>query len=377
MGKTSGNKENFRTITAVGDLLIIDGLARDLLGRNLKEAQEELKGILGESDLILGNLECPITDFDSKLPGELWNFKMDVRLAPLLSIFSGLCLANNHALDYKWEGLKDTMRELNKIGVKFCGAGANIDEAEKPVIFNCDGFTVAMVAFTDRNWYPAGPESAGTYTWQRERSEELIRSLRKKTDFVVAHMHQGYEFINYPGTEELSFARTLINAGVDLVLGHHSHTMMGAARKGPGVVAYGLGNFIFDPEHYPSPDFFPMSRKGVVLRLKVAPHEVLDWSVEPFVADEKGWPRRSSKAQVLEIANHFKKISSILEDEEETVKRFQEQASRNMLPYALRALLVLSKKEGFSAVLIRLIRLRMVDFNVILSFLFKSKRHTP
>ena len=374
MGRTSGNKENFRTITAVGDLLIIDGLAQDLLGRNSEEAQEELKEILGESDLILGNLECPITDFDSKLPGELWNLKMDVRLAPLLSVFSGLCLANNHILDYKWEGLKDTMRELNKIGVKFCGAGANIDEAEKPVIFNCDGFTVAMVAFTDRNWYPAGPESAGSYTWQRERSENLIRSLKEKTDFVVAHMHQGYEFIDYPGPEELSFARTLINAGVDLVLGHHSHTMMGAARKGPGVVVYGLGNFVFDPEHYPSPELFPKSRRGVVLRFKVAPHEVTDWSVEPFMADENGWPRRPPKEQALEISNHFRKISSILEDEVETVNRFKGQASRNMLPYALRALLVLLKKEGFSAVLMRLKRLRMVDFSVILSYLFKSKR---
>lgn len=377
MSGTTERKEKMRTITAVGDILVVDGLARDLLGQKIKELQGELKQFLGESDLVLGNLECPITDFGSKLPGELWNFKMDPALAPLLCVFSGLSLANNHILDYKWEGLKDTMSELNKLGIKFCGAGENIEEAEKPAILDCDGFSVGMLGFTDRNWYPAGSKSAGTYTWQGGRSQALIKSLRKTTDFVIAHMHQGYEFIDYPGPEELFFANELINAGVDLVLGHHSHTIMGIGRKGHSAVIYGLGNFIFDPEHLPSPHFIEMATNRIIVRFKVAPHEIRDWSVEPFIGDQNGWPKRPPEKCAIDILNHFREISSILQDEAETVKRFQQQASRNMLPYALKALATLLQKEGPAAVFDRLIRLRPVDFSVLFSFLRKPGKNNP
>ena len=364
------NQSSKKTIVAVGDIAIFGEFSRYLLGQGICHARSRLEELLAGGDVTVGNLECPITDCEEKRSHQLWNLKMPTKLAPLLTVFNGLSLANNHILDFGATGLFDTIKELDRLGIMHCGAGKDSLDAATPVIINHQDFRIGMTAFTDRNWYPAGKERPGTNIWRGKSSHGLIKKLSETTDFVIVQIHQGYEFIHYPGPEEIEMAEKVIEAGADLVLGHHSHTIMGITRVEKGVIAYGLGNFIFN---HSSKRYAEKVCPRMICRFHVDRHHVLDWQISPVVPDTHGWPVPASESENEEIMHRFTEISTILENKEETIRLFKQEAHQNMLPHAFRALLKLLRKEGLRAVLIRLRRLRRVDFLVVFSPFWKRK----
>jgi len=355
---------------AVGDIIPGGNMIEPLLGRGTEWARADLVKIFKGGDLIIGNLECPITDRKKSRPGQLFSLKMPRTLAPLLTAFDGVSIANNHILDFGLEGLIDTINHLNCIGVKHCGAGYSLSEAMQPVVFDLDGFSVGMISFTDRNWYPSGPTTPGTYTWQDQESSNVITTLSQDADFVIVQIHQGYEFLDYPGPEELAAVQQVIDAGADLVLCHHSHTLMGIARKGRAVVAYGLGNFVCENNMHTK--HLLKVRRRAVFCFQIDKHKVLDWRVVPLVPDEIGWPVLATGEDFLSIHQHIKKISSILDNEVETIRQFRRQAGEIMLPHAFRSLTNLLRKEGLGPVLARFARLRWVDLSVVFHRLYSS-----
>ncbi|OVE79712.1 hypothetical protein BVY01_01685 [bacterium I07] len=356
-----------KTIVAVGDIMP-GGKLSDWLGeKGIKSARNDLSALLGRADLIVGNLECPITNSNIPRSGELFTLKMPAHLSPILSVFDGLSLANNHILDFNEEGLHHTLANLDKNGVETFGAGFNEIEAARPVVFDTQGFLIGMTAFTDRNWFPAGPLSPGTNIWREPESFNQVQDLSRKTDFVVVMIHQGYEYIDYPGPEELSAARRAIEAGADLVLCHHSHTIMGMKSINQAVIAYGLGNFIagFNDLRFPE-----KTNQSLIFRFSISHHKVLNCEVIPVLLDKMGWPGPATGDAAESIHSQFHELSAALNDEQETIRRFKKQAAENMFPYAIHSLMVLYKKEGWSAVYDRLKRLRSVDFSVLVSRLF-------
>lgn len=368
---TSGN----RTVVAVGDVNPCRNLAEALLKENIRKKRTELLKIFDSANLVLGNLEGPITDSDRLNPGQIWNLKMPPVLGSLLSAFDGLSLANNHIFDFGLEGLTDTFDRLNELGIKYCGAGRNSLEAGRPAIFDLNGFHVSMIGITDRNWHPSGPCSPGAHTWRGQKTEDEIGVLAQNSDFVIVQIHQGYEFLNYPGPEELFIARKAIDAGADLVLGHHSHYLMGVIRRRKGAIAYGLGDFLLDKMHIPE-TYREKARQCAVFRFQIAKHEVLAWSITPCITDKYGWPTLADDALASSTREYFENLSRILKDEKETSKRFQHQAGKNMLPYALKLLKQLFCQEGLRAIFIRLSRIRWVDLSVMgscLSHLIRKK----
>ena len=366
---TSGN----RTIIAVGDVNPCRNLAEVLLNENIAKKRSELLKLFDSADLVLGNLEGPITDSDRLNPGQIWNLKVPPVLGNLLSAFDGFSLANNHIFDFGLEGLTDTFDRLNEFGIKYCGAGKTSQEAGRPALFDLNGFQVSMIGITDRNWHPSGLSSPGAYTWRGQKTEDEIGVLAQNSDFVIVQIHQGYEFLNYPGPEELFAARKAIDAGADLVLGHHSHYLMGVIRRGKGAIAYGLGDFLLDKMHIPEPSR-EKARQCAVFRFQIAKHEVLDWNITPCITDKYGWPTLADDALASSTRKYFDKLSRILEDEKETLKRFQHQAGENMLPYAFRLLKHLFSREGLSATFLRLSRIRWVDITVMGNYLSRLVR---
>lgn len=363
-----------KTITAVGDVLAWLKLADEIAKENIEQKRVELSEILKDGDMVVGNLEGPVTDREQSHKNQLWLLKMPALLAPLLSVFSGFSIANNHILDYNLEGLDETIDRLDELGIKHCGAGHNIDEAARPALFDLDGFLVGMTAFTDRNWYPAGPETPGTQVWQGQKSTDAIRCLAQETDFVIVQIHQGYEFIDYLGPEEILAAQRAVDAGADLVLAHHSHSLMGIKRRGDAVIAYGLGNFLFDNSHIPVKYMDRVNRRAI-FQFEIARHKVLAYDIIPYTSDRYGWPVPATEEEASSTLAYFRMISDVLEDESETLRRFRRQAGKNMLPHAIQSLAALFRKEGMRSVLQRLARLRWVDFSVVCSHLYHRIRN--
>ena len=128
-------------ISLVGDLLM-DGSIRGQIDKNgMDYPWEMVKEYFLNDDITIGNLETSITTRASKWPDKLFNFRSDPE--NLKSMKNAgidiLTLANNHILDYGYDGLLDTIKHIDNSGIKRVGAGKNKEDAMKPVIVEKEG----------------------------------------------------------------------------------------------------------------------------------------------------------------------------------------------------------------------------------------------
>ncbi len=199
-----------------------------------------------EADISMVNLENPITAHGSKVPKE-FNFKMHPKYCRVL--LSGgvdiVNIANNHTLDYGIQGMEDTIHYLDSVGVKHVGGGRNLAEAREPVILEVKGKKIGFLGYFGDGWYNATEKRAGTAPRRVDCVTEDVRRLRQEVDFVVVNLHWGEERQHYPSEQQKQLGHKTIDAGADLVVGHHPHVLQGIERYGHGIIAYSLGNFIF------------------------------------------------------------------------------------------------------------------------------------
>ncbi len=265
---------------AAGDVM----LDRDVKKAGLEKGWEwifaEAAPLLRGMDLAFCNLECPI---GSK--GKFINmFQAPPEAIAGISYagFDVVSLANNHILDYHHEGMQETMAILTDNSIAGVGAGRNIHEARKPVIMEVNGITIGFVAYTEM-WFvharepiswQATEEEPGVAPARLEYVAEDIADLRDKVDIIVASFHWGKEYADEPTTEQKALARGAVDAGADLVLGHHPHVLQGIEFYKQGVIAYSLGNFVFDQR-------LPKTQESMVLEFTLSKRGVLDMTIHP------------------------------------------------------------------------------------------------
>jgi poly-gamma-glutamate synthesis protein (capsule biosynthesis protein) len=220
-----------------------------------------LRGIapaLKKGDVAWVNLESPLTTMGSPWPGKDVHFQGTPLLAPALGK-AGLdvvTMGNNHALDYGDAALVDTIKRVEKGGVEVVGAGKNDADAWKAAIVETEGSaTVGFLAWTDIIWtgYVAttGPGVAAARL-DVPRMKSAIRKLARKVDYVVVGYHWGIEYEHYPNSSlQVAVAHAAIDAGADLVIGHHPHVLQGFEVYKKRLIAYSLGDLVFD--HYDVP----------------------------------------------------------------------------------------------------------------------------
>lgn len=212
----------------------------------------KIADVLKAADLAFANLEGPISDQGQKV-GSIYSFRASPETLEGL-IFAGfdvLSLANNHAFDYGREALEDTFLRLRGAGIDYVGAGFNAKEAFGPIIKEVNGLKIGYLAYTNlgpKTWR-AGLNSAGL-AWVNENSfDELKKNIslaRAQTDILIVSLHAGEEYIEEPSWFQTDFARLAIDAGADLVIGHHPHVVQKNEEYNGGYIFYSLGNFVFD-----------------------------------------------------------------------------------------------------------------------------------
>ena len=218
---------------------------------------EELRERLLGADAVICNLEAPITDSTSpiQIPGK-HRFRAPAKAISALE-WSGIgvaTLANNHMMDFGVQGLKDTLRALDSIGVRYTGAGEDGTEARQPALIQCGNLRVAVLAYTRidapyRRQVPyAGVGSAGVARLVCKDVQGDISQALDQADVVVLSLHWKNSHLRLPHPVDLYVARELIDAGATIVFGHHPHIVRGIERYKSGLIAYSLGNFFF-PNH--------------------------------------------------------------------------------------------------------------------------------
>ena len=215
-----------------------------------------------EVDLRIVNLETAITSAESPWPDKGIHYRMHPRNIGCLSAacIDACALANNHVLDWGYEGLSQTLQTLDAAGIAHSGAGNDAEEAMRPAVL----YTAAKHRIL---FFSFGSMSSGIpQEWQAKsifpgvnllddfseatatRACEQMRAYRKPNDLIVASIHWGSNWGYEIPREEIAFAHELIERGVALVHGHSSHHAKAIEVFKGRLILYGCGDFITDYE---------------------------------------------------------------------------------------------------------------------------------
>lgn len=297
------------SVAAVGDMHF-DRRVKELIGR--EGATSPLRYVaerLAAADITVGNLESPLSAGGSAWPGKDVHFRGDPRGIEGLkaSGFTFLSLGNNHILDYGTDALMDTIAALDLAGIGHAGAGIDHAAAWKPAVATYGDTTVAFLSFS--HILPAGfvatAERAGLAAGRTDMAAvtEAIREAKAAHDYVIVSFHWGVEYADDANGDQVRDGRAAIDAGADMVLSHHPHVIQGIELYKRGIIAYSLGDFVFD--HY--------SRKtgeAFILEAELGPYGVSDTRVVPVYLQTIGQPRVVTGPEATTILSRLARISS-------------------------------------------------------------------
>lgn len=258
------------TMRFVGDIMLDRGV-KFSVNKNLGGDFDRLFELLGDSyknvDILFGNLEGPLSDkgVDKR---NLYSFRMEPKTLESLKKagFDIFSFANNHVGDWGKEAFDDTRWRLDVANIAYTGAGDTYTQAKEPEILEVKGMRIGFLGFSDvgPNWLKATQDQSGILLAQDENFEKIITDAVGKVDFLVVSFHWGNEYS--PETEaQIAQAHKSIDLGAKLVVGHHPHVAQSVESYKGGLIAYSLGNFIFDQS------FSKETMEGLTLEVIVDP----------------------------------------------------------------------------------------------------------
>ncbi|MBU2109897.1 CapA family protein [Patescibacteria group bacterium] len=249
----------------VGDIM----LDRDIENSVVKNGNGDFSFIfenssfLKETDIVFGNLEGPVSDIGEKRGSE-FSFRMDpiVILALKEAGFNVLSVANNHAGDWGREAFNDTFSRLNKADILAVGAGWNKEDASQVKIIEKNGLKIGFLGFSDigPKWLKADDNNSGILL-VGDDFMEIIKKASSQVDYLIVSIHFGEEYQKEPSERQKQVAKSAINAGAKIIIGHHPHVVQETERYDSGFIVYSLGNFVFDQ------NFSKETMQGAVLKI--------------------------------------------------------------------------------------------------------------
>ncbi|MGE7182399.1 CapA family protein [Peribacillus sp. NPDC006672] len=257
--KTNASKtDQPLTMTMVGDVM---------MGRFVDEVTEKhgydylfryMKPYFTDSDYVSGNYEHPalkeeVSNYKEADTAIRLNSNNDGVKAVKDAGFSVMTLANNHMMDFEERGLLDTLDEFKTADMHYVGAGSNTAEAKNSIDYaDVNGVRVATLGFTDVYGKDAVPKSnkAGILNTNPDLLFEMIEKAKDdkqgNADLVVVNVHWGIEYSTSTTARQTELAKAIIDAGADIIIGHHPHVLQSFDVYKDGIIFYSLGNFVFD-----------------------------------------------------------------------------------------------------------------------------------
>jgi poly-gamma-glutamate capsule biosynthesis protein CapA/YwtB (metallophosphatase superfamily) len=283
------------TIALAGDVMLGRGVAQSHAQGGWDCTLAALAPCAVEADIAFANLESPLTS--ASLIEDTYDLRAppDAGLALLRAGFSVVSLANNHIRDAGVQGVQDTRRSLGAIGVHPVGP----DEGPWKTIVN--GRSLSWFAFDDT-----------LRPLEIENLHVKLKSQRTSADLIVVSIHWGNELEAVPNARQRQLAMELATAGADIIVGHHPHVLQpiewiwGSGRGRPTLVAFSLGNALFDQAAPPG------TRYGAVLLVKIGPAGVQSVCALPTQIDPTSWRTVYASPAATEVITRSLRLNCIL-----------------------------------------------------------------
>lgn len=288
-------------LTAAGDNLIHENLYMQAAARGRTQDYDfefvyrKTASLFKNSDICFINQETIIAPQTAPLSGyPLFNSPKEVGDEIARLGFNVVNISNNHIFDMGEKGLSAAMDYWNeKPGLLLVGAWYNDEDMHKPKVKEINGIKVAFVAATEHTNglnLPANTDIRYMRTDERELMHRQVTAARAAADFVVASLHWGTEDSLDTNRQQVELAQQLADWGVDLIIGHHSHTLQNIEWRSAGsgrrtLVVYSLGNFI-------SSMLNPQNMLGGVLDVEI-------------VKDPKTGHTTIEDAKIIPIVTHY------------------------------------------------------------------------
>lgn len=249
-----------------------------------------VRDLISSADLAIANFENPAPDRWK------WHTSKTVFSADP-GIIDGLVnagidyvgIANNHIGDAGRNGILQTIRNLDKRGLAYSGAGKNEAAARTPAMLEIDGQQVAILAYDAiQRAYHAGAETTGSAAFTVKKVTADIKKARSAgADVVIVFPHWGVEYRYGPTETQRRQAHAILDAGADMIIGNHAHYATAMEVYDGKPIWYALGNFVFD-QTWSEP-----TMEGITLELtfhgaelaqvRIRPHLILDKSQPNFL----------------------------------------------------------------------------------------------
>jgi poly-gamma-glutamate synthesis protein (capsule biosynthesis protein) len=273
------------TLVAVGDVMMDRGVRLAMNQHGMTHPFEGTHQVLSSADIAVANLETPISNRGTPL--NMFRAYPDVMKTLRYSGIDVVSVANNHILDYDEIALSDTLAYLRDNGIQGVGAGLNVTEARRAAVLDVRGMTMSFLAYTelwfcqtkDNREYDATETRAGVAPLKEEVVAAGVASAAASSDFVVVSCHWGQEYNHYSNDTQRRLAHIATSAGARVVLGHHPHVLQGIEFGDSWVVAYSLGNFVFDQRQ-------PGTQDSLILRITISAGHIVRVELLPcYIVD--------------------------------------------------------------------------------------------
>lgn len=292
------------TVTFAGDILLTGYLLSQYDGKGIPAlVSEDILNDMKSSDLMIANEEFPFSSGGKPAANKQFTFRIEPNRANVLTELGIdlVTLANNHSLDYGREALADTFQTLEQQGIRYAGAGVNLERASQLQTFQVADKTIGILAASrvlPENSWNASASKAGIFsTYDATTLLEEIRQAKKSCNFVVVYIHWGVEKKETPEEYQRELAKQYIDAGADLVVGSHPHVLQGIEYYNGKPIVYSLGNFIFGSQ---------IQSTGL-LQIKIAEDNSFSLRVIPCKTDENYTLQTITDAR--ELFDYLTKIS--------------------------------------------------------------------
>ena len=240
------------TVIGVGDIMLGSNYpSKNLLPKNDYNILSDTEKILQDADITIGNLEGTLFDEGGTPkscsdPSLCFVFRTPSKYGQYLKKagFDYLSIANNHSNDFGDEGIRETMKNLDELGIKYTG----IKKLAETTIIEKDNLKYGFVSFA--------PLSKTVDLNDYEYAAELIKSLKSKVDIVIVMFHGGAEgngkehltrktemFFGENRGNVFKFARMAVDAGADIIFGQGPHVTRAIELYKNKFISYSAGNF--------------------------------------------------------------------------------------------------------------------------------------